>query len=169
MRKLLTVFAKEFLENLRDRRTLISALCFGPLFGPLLFGAMVSRMLNQSVIESDEPLRVTISGREHAPGLVRYLESQGTLLSFAALSESGAREAVRSGKAQVVLILPEEYPSRFNAAAPAPVLLVADSADSQTRKIADRARRCSAPTATASPSCGCRRAASIRCSRYRLR
>ncbi len=140
MRKLLTVFAKEFLENLRDRRTLISALCFGPLFGPLLFGAMVSRMLNQSVIESDEPLRVTIAGREHAPGLVRYLESQGTLLSFAALSESGAREAVRSGKAQVVLILPEEYPSRFAAAAPAPVLLVADSADSQTRKIADRAR-----------------------------
>jgi sodium transport system permease protein len=140
MRKLLTVFAKEFLENLRDRRTLISALCFGPLFGPLLFGAMVSRMLNQSVIESDEPLRVTISGREHAPGLVRYLESQGALLSFAALSESGAREAVRSGKAQVVLILPQEYPSRFTAAAPAPVLLVADSADSQTRKIADRAR-----------------------------
>ena len=140
MRKVLTVFAKEFLENLRDRRTLISALCFGPLFGPLLFGAMVSRMLNQSVIESDEPLRLTISGREHAPGLVRLLESRGARLSFAALSESGAREAVRSGTAQVVLILPEEYPSRFAAAAPAPVLLVADSADSQTRKIADRAR-----------------------------
>jgi ABC-type multidrug transport system ATPase subunit len=47
MRALLIVFAKEFVENLRDRRTLISALLFGPLFGPLLFGAMVSRMLNQ--------------------------------------------------------------------------------------------------------------------------
>ncbi len=57
MRALLTVFAKEFLENLRDRRTLLSALLFGPLFGPLLFGLMVSRMLEQSVVESDEPLR----------------------------------------------------------------------------------------------------------------
>ncbi len=47
MRLLLTVFGKEFLENLRDRRTLLSALLFGPLFGPLLFGLMVSRMLNQ--------------------------------------------------------------------------------------------------------------------------
>ena len=63
MRALLTVFAKEFLENLRDRRTLISALLFGPLFGPILFGAMVSRMLNQSVLESDEPLHAHDLGR----------------------------------------------------------------------------------------------------------
>jgi sodium transport system permease protein len=62
MRALLTVFGKEFLENLRDRRTLVSALLFGPLFGPLLFAAMVSRMLDQSVVESDEPLKITMSG-----------------------------------------------------------------------------------------------------------
>jgi sodium transport system permease protein len=140
MRAMFTVFAKEFLENLRDRRTLISALLFGPLFGPLLFAAMVSRMLNQSVVESDEPLHLTVSGRDHAPGLVRYLESQGVQLIFVSLSESSARAAVRSGAAQVVVILPMDYGPRFTAALPAPVLLVADSADSQTRKSADRAR-----------------------------
>ena len=41
MAALLTVFVKEFLDNLRDRRTLLSALLFGPLFGPLMFGIMV--------------------------------------------------------------------------------------------------------------------------------
>jgi sodium transport system permease protein len=137
---LFIVFSKEFLENLRDRRTLVSALLFGPLFGPLLFGLMVSRMLNQSVVESDEPLRLTISGGEHAPGLTRYLEAQGVKLTLAALSENEARAAVRGGTAQVVLIVSEEFGPRFLAAAPAPVLLVADSADSQTRKSADRAR-----------------------------
>jgi sodium transport system permease protein len=137
---LFIVFCKEFLENLRDRRTLVSALLFGPLFGPLLFGLMVSRMLNQSVVESDEPLRLTISGSEHAPGLTRYLEAQGVKLTRAALSEKEARAAVRGGAAQVVLIVPEEFGPRFLAATPAPVLLVADSADSQTRKSADRAR-----------------------------
>jgi sodium transport system permease protein len=137
---LFIVFGKEFLENLRDRRTLVSALLFGPLFGPLLFGLMVSRMLNQSVVESDEPLRLTISGSEHAPGLTRYLEAQGVKLTLAALSENEARAAVRGGTAQVVLIVPEEFGPRFLAATPAPVLLVADSADSQTRKSADRAR-----------------------------
>src|SRR6185437_9565025 len=140
MRALLTVFAKEFLENLRDRRTLVSALLFGPLFGPLLFGLMVSRMLNQNVVEVDEPLRLTLSGGEYAPGLTRYLRSQGVLLHEARLSEKQALAAVRDGSAQVVLLVPQEYGARFSAAAPAPVLLIADSADSQTRKIADRAR-----------------------------
>jgi sodium transport system permease protein len=137
---LFTVFGKEFLENLRDRRTLLSALLFGPLFGPLLFGLMVSRMLDQSVAESDEPLKLTISGSEYAPGLSQYLETHGVKLKRESLAESEARATVRAGHAQVVLIIPKEYGARFTAATPAPVLLVADSADSQTRKIADRAR-----------------------------
>jgi sodium transport system permease protein len=140
MRTLLTVFAKEFLENLRDRRTLLSALLFGPLFGPLLFGLMVSRMLEQSVVESDVPLKVTISGSAHAPGLIRYLEGRGVKLTRQELTENEARAAVRGGGSQVVLLVPADYAQLFAEARPAPLLLVADSADSQTRKIADRAK-----------------------------
>jgi sodium transport system permease protein len=106
MHALLIVFCKELLENLRDRRTLVSALLFGPLFGPLLFGLMVSRMLNQTVVESDEPLRLTISGGEHAPGLTRYLEAQGVKLTMAKLSEQEARAAVRGGRAQLIFTPP---------------------------------------------------------------
>jgi sodium transport system permease protein len=141
MGALFTVFLKEFRENLRDRRTLVSALLFGPLFGPILFGAMVSRMLDQSLLESDAPLQLTVSGREHAPGLVQYLESHGARLRFAALTQSDAQAAVRRGDPPVVLLVPEGFEARFAAALPAPVLLVADSADSQTRKVADRARQ----------------------------
>ncbi len=140
MHALFAVFRKEFLENLRDRRTIVSALLFGPLFGPLLFGAMVSKMLEQSALEPDEPLRITISGGERAPNLKRYLESQGVKLAAAALSEDAARAAVRSGASTVVLIVPPEYAARFAAARPAPLLLVADSADSQARKSAERVR-----------------------------
>lgn len=140
MRALLIVFGKEFRENLRDRRTLVSALLFGPLFGPLLFGLMVSRMLNQSVVEADEPVRITMSGADYAPGLTRQLQAQGVKLTMARLSETQARAAVRNGSAQVVLVVPAEYGPRFSAAMPAPVLLVADSSDSQTRKSVDRIR-----------------------------
>ena len=141
MGTLLIVFAKEFLENLRDRRTLLSALLFGPLFGPMMFGLMVSRMLEQSVMESDEPLAMTVAGSENAPGLTRFLEAHSVKLAKSNLSEGQARDAVRRGSAQVVLVIPKEYPQLFNKASPAPVYLVADSADSQTRKNADRARR----------------------------
>ncbi len=140
MSALFTVFHKEFLENLRDRRTLLSALLFGPLFGPLFFGLMVSRLLNQTVVEADEPLQLTVSGSERAPGLTRYLVAQGVKVTIVTLSEQEARAAVRGGSAQVVVIIPDEYPLRFTAAMPAPVLLVADSTDSQTKKSADRAR-----------------------------
>jgi sodium transport system permease protein len=140
MRTLLVVFCKEFLENLRDRRTLVSALLFGPLFGPILFGIMVSRMLEQSVVESDVPLKMTISGSEHAPGLVQYLKTRGVALTEKDLSENEARAAVRGGRSQLVLLVPAEYAELFRAAKPAPVLLFADSSDSQTRKLADRAR-----------------------------
>ena len=140
MRTLLVVLIKEVLENLRDRRTLISALLFGPLFGPLLFGAMVSRMLNQSVVESDEPLRLTLSGGVYAPGLVAFFQVHGVRLDFVDLSESAARALVRSGTTPVVVMVEPDYRARFTAAAPAPVLLVADSADSQNRKSAERTR-----------------------------
>jgi sodium transport system permease protein len=140
MRTVFIVFAKEFLENLRDRRTLLSALLFGPLFGPLLFGFMISRMLEQSVVESDVPLKLTISGSRHAPGLTEFLKAHGVKLTFKEMSENEIRAAVRGGHSQVVLLVPEEYPRLFTAAQPAPILLFADSSDSQTRKIADRAR-----------------------------
>jgi len=48
---ILSVFRKEFRENLRDRRTLISALIFGPLFGPLLFGAALSLSIERGLPE----------------------------------------------------------------------------------------------------------------------
>jgi len=140
MRALIVVFAKEFIENLRDRRTLISALLFGPLFGPLLFGAMVTRMLDQNSFEADKALQLTISGSDLAPGLVRYLKSHDVTLKLAALSEEAAKAAVRSGREPVIVIVPPEYPARFESALPAPVLVVADSADSQQRKNADRTR-----------------------------
>src|ERR1700727_2711073 len=101
---------------------------------------MVSRMLDQSVAESDEPLTLTVSGAEHAPGLIGYLEAHGVKLKKTTLAENEARAAVRAGRAQVVLVIPEDYAPRFTAAVPAPVMLVADSADSQTRKISNRAR-----------------------------
>lgn len=141
MRAVLTVFWKEFIENLRDRRTLISALIFGPLFGPLVFGAMVSRMLDQSVTESDERVAITVSGAQLAPNLMEFLGLQNVTLTKTSLDESHARHAVQSGAAQVVLLVPADYALRFSAAQPAPLLLFADSSDSQARKHADRVRQ----------------------------
>ncbi len=71
------VFVKEFRENLRDRRTLISALIFGPLFGPLLFAAALSLSLRDAGAQGDRPLHLTVSHAERAPDLLAYLRQYG--------------------------------------------------------------------------------------------
>jgi sodium transport system permease protein len=140
MRALFTVFMKEFIENLRDRRTLISALLFGPLFGPLMFGAMVSRTLDQSLSESDVPVTMTVSGSARAPRLLEFLEAHSARITKSELTEDAARAVVRSDHAPMVLIVPEDYAPRFSRGRPAPLLLIADSADSQARRNVDRAK-----------------------------
>jgi len=47
---------------------------------------------------------------------------------------------VRSDRAPMVLIVPPDFAPRFTQGKPAPLLLVADSADSQARRAVDRAR-----------------------------
>jgi sodium transport system permease protein len=140
MRALWTVFLKEFVENLRDRRTLFSALLFGPLFGPLMFGAMVTRTLDQSLAESDVPVAMTISGAARAPKLMEFLAAHSVEIKRAELDEEAARAAVRSDRAPMVLIVPGDYARRFTQGTPAQLLLIADSADSQARRNVDRAK-----------------------------
>ncbi len=140
MRALLQVFRKEFIENLRDKRTLLSALLFGPLFGPLLFGFMVTRTLDQNVTEADVPVKITLAGAAHAPALAAFLAAHGMALTRAELGEEAARAAVRNGTASLVVLVPPGYGERLRSGQPAPVLLFADSSDSQTRKDVERTR-----------------------------
>ncbi len=140
MRALLTVFGKEFRENLRDRRTLWSALLFGPLFGPLLFSLMVSKILDQNVAQADKPVKVAIGGEDHAPNLVEFLKAHGVEARPGPVAEADAAALVRAGKAQAVLVIPAQFGARFAAGEPAPVQLVADSTDAESRKTTERLR-----------------------------
>jgi sodium transport system permease protein len=73
MRVLRTVTAKELTENFRDRRTLVSALLFGPLFGPILFAIMIGLLLEKTVTEFDQKVEIAVSGSVRAPNLIRFL------------------------------------------------------------------------------------------------
>lgn len=49
-----TVWRKEVRESLRDRRTLMSALLFGPLFGPLILAVSLQFLVHRSAEEADQ-------------------------------------------------------------------------------------------------------------------
>ena len=86
------VFAKEMLENLRDRRVILSAFLFGVLLAPVIFGLTTSLASKRVVENQDKPLRLTVSGIEHAPNLVRFLEENGTEIKTVTMTSDEAMQ-----------------------------------------------------------------------------
>ena len=82
MRTLLTVFAKEVVDNFRDRRTLASALIMGPLFGPMLFAFVINLSIERSLDDVDRVLELPVIGQQHAPNLMAYLGSHNICLLY---------------------------------------------------------------------------------------
>ena len=62
-----TVFRKEVTENLRDRRTVINSLVYGPLFGPVLFVVLIGFIINQGRQRAERPLEVPVAGAGWRP------------------------------------------------------------------------------------------------------
>ncbi len=137
---ILSVFRKEFRENLRDRRTLVSALIFGPLFGPLLFGAVLSLSLDRSTSEADKPVTLAVSHGERAPNLLAHLRDHGVKVDTVSLDDTAAREAVKEHRKAFILTVPEEFGARFRSSRPAELLLYVDSSDANNTKDAARIR-----------------------------
>jgi sodium transport system permease protein len=136
-----TVFAKEMLENLRDRRVILSAFLFGVLLAPVIFGLTTSLASKRAVESQDKPLRLTVSGSDHAPNLVHFLEENGTQIKAVAMGPDRAIAEVRAGREELVLLIDAEYVHKLQAGQPAPLDLVVDSANQQTGRSAERARR----------------------------
>jgi len=136
-RATLVVLAKEVKDNLRDRRTLMSAVLFGPLFGPVFFAIMVSIMLTRTAGQMDEALELPVAGAEHAPNLVSWLEAQNVDVQPA---PEDPQAAVRARRHDVVLVVSPDFAERFAGGEPAAVRIVADSADSRAARHSARAR-----------------------------
>ncbi len=138
MSPVFTVFAKEFRENLRDRRTLMAALIFGPLFGPLLFSAALFLMIERGASSADKPIHVAVAHAERAPNLVSYLKQNGVRMETANYDDADARDAIRTSAQKLILLIPQDYGSRLAASEPAPLLIYTDSSDTLNRSERER-------------------------------
>ena len=140
MRAILTVFAKEFRENLRERRTLISALILGPLLGPLLLAGGLNLRLERGVGEADQPLALAVAHGERAPNLLAFLREHGVTVATVGYEAEAARAAVRAGHEQQVLEVDADIAARLAAGLPAPLQLYGDASDLKTASDSARLR-----------------------------
>ena len=140
MKTILAVVRKEVLDNFRDRRTLLTAVIMGPLFGPLLFGVVINLSIEKSLSAGERDLDVPVIGAELAPNLVRFLESKGINAVDGPESIDAAIEAVKSGEQTVVVRIVPEFAEQLANADPATVEVYSDEADNDARKEARRVR-----------------------------
>jgi sodium transport system permease protein len=136
-----TVFRKEVLENLRDRRVIVSAFFFGVLLAPVIFGLTTTMVSKRAVANQDKPLNLPIAGATHAPNLVQFLRENGVKVEDVELTSDQAMDAVRSGQQDLVLLIGEDYGKALQAGESAPLSLVVDTSNSNTAPSADRARQ----------------------------
>ena len=140
LRAIWTVFRKEFRENLRDRRTLLSALVFGPVFGPVAVALLVQFGISHAEAQSDENIKIAVSHADRAPNLLAYLAARGIDVEKVDFDEAEARAAISSQAHKIVLDIPEDFGERLSQGKPAPVALFSDSSRGFDRRGVGRVR-----------------------------
>ena len=126
MRGIFTVCRKEFFENLRDRRTILTALLLGPLLGPLVFTLMLNIVQQQAESRDEQSVKVAVAGGEHAPTLLALFAERGIVVQPVQLDDAGARRAIAARDQKAVVIIPAEFPTRLAESRPAQVSVFFD-------------------------------------------
>jgi sodium transport system permease protein len=122
--RMAVVFNKEVMDNLRDRRSMFSAM-ISSLIGPALLLILIVIVGRSIFKDQDEPaFDLYLMGQENAPNLVEFFQQNGANILPAPVDPEAA---VRNGDVDVVLIIPEGYGDDFDQGAPATVRMVYDS------------------------------------------
>jgi sodium transport system permease protein len=140
IRAILTVFIKEFRENLRDRRTLFSALILGPLLGPVLFSSALSLSIEHGNAKGERAVALAVSHAERAPNLLAFLHEYGVDIHSLNVDDAGARSAIREHRQTLVLLITDQFGKQLASGAPAPLALYADSSDASNSRSVARVR-----------------------------
>lgn len=124
-RTFLVVARKEFVDALRDRRTLLMVLLSSVAMGPLVL-LMLSGLVGS--LEARAERRVVVAeGIEAAPSLRNFIERQGFTLQVA---PADAEQALREGRlGDPVLRVPADFEARLARGETAELVIVTDGAN----------------------------------------
>lgn len=126
MRDAWTVFRKELLDALRDRRTLLMVLLSSVAMGPVVL-VLLSTLVS-GIEQRAEAREVMVSGREHGPTLMNYLQRQTYTIKDA---PADWERLLRDSKlGDPVLVIPTDFEAALASGTP-PVVEVVGSSGNQ--------------------------------------
>ena len=123
-----TVFRKEIIDSLRDKRTMLGVLLSGVVMGPLLLIALSGFIA--SMEEHAEKREVYVSGLTHGPSLQNFLERQTWVVREAPADFEALLRASKLG--DPVVLLPGDFEAAIERGEAPVVEVVSDSANRQS-------------------------------------
>ncbi|MEW5939242.1 MAG: ABC transporter permease [Chloroflexota bacterium] len=123
MRVVWIVFAKEFLDIVRNRRRFIWMLVSSFVIFPILFIAPYALILGRVTEQTTDTLTLPVQGMEYAPDLMEYLKTEKDIQP---ISATNAEELVLNRKYAVGLVVPEDYEQRVAAGQTVQLTVVTD-------------------------------------------
>lgn len=129
-----SVFRKELMDALRDRRTLAVVLLSAVLLGPMVLIALSSLLAS---FEARAERRVVVAiGIEHAPALKNFLERQSFTVKAAPADHEAKLRSSKLGDA--VLVVPERFEADLLAGEQPVVEVLSDSGNRPSQASAGR-------------------------------
>lgn len=126
--RLFIVAAKELLDTLRDRRTMLVTLLTAIVAGPLFLALILNMTANQA--ERARELKLPVIGVERAPELIAFLERQQVVIQPA---PADYEAKIRAGDLDVALVIDAGFETDVAAGKVATVRLVYDRSRDRAR------------------------------------
>lgn len=119
-----TVFKKEVMENIRDKRTMMSSVVMGSFLGPLMALGIIYMTAQMGKDKAEKQLELPVVNMEYAQNLKKHLLSQD--VNIMTLNKS-PEAAIKDKDYDVVLAIDENFAEDMLNAKPAKVMLYYDA------------------------------------------
>lgn len=119
MAQILTIWKKEIIDNLRDRRTIVTSLLVPIILMPIILVGTFKLQESQIKGAAAKVAKVAIVNPDNSPALTAFLTAQDKIQVTAAPAEIGP--AIDAGQINVVVIVPPELTPNLAAKLPTEV------------------------------------------------
>ncbi|MCF6288718.1 MAG: ABC transporter permease [Proteobacteria bacterium] len=122
-KQILTVMFKEIKDNLRDKKTVMSSIFMGAIFGPVLLVIIMNVVGGMMKDKASKQLEMTVQGSENAKSFISYVQTKGVKITE---FTGDAKQAILDKDEEAVIIIPKDFAQKFESGIPAIIELYYD-------------------------------------------
>ncbi len=127
-----TVYWKEVLENLRDKRTMLSSVLMGAVLGPLFLVGFMNIVVKMQQDKAERQLELPIINISKAQNLEKFFKAQG--VKIVSINKT-PEQSIKDKDYDVILEIDDDFASHIKNAKPAGIKIYYDDSAKGAAKV----------------------------------